>query len=136
MARRKHKMVLKAKKKEATAQASIRKGKGVVRVNSLNLNIYGPQYVREMIREPIYLAGDAVNDVDIDVSVHGGGVMGQAIAVRGAIAKALVDFTGNDKLKKQMIAYDRLLLVDDPRRVEPKKPLGPKARRKKQHSKR
>jgi small subunit ribosomal protein S9 len=136
MVRKKHKAVLKAKKKEATAQATIRKGKGVVRINSLNLNIYGPNYVREMIREPLYLAGDLSNEVDIDVDVMGGGVMGQAIASRAAIAKALVDFSGNDKLKKQMVSYDRMLLVDDARRVEPKKPLGPKARRKKQHSKR
>lgn len=127
---------MKAKKKEATAKATIRKGKGIVRINHLNLNIYGPHYVREMIREPITLAGEAANDVDIDVDVQGGGYMGQAIAIRGSIAKALVDFTGNEKLKKQMIAYDRMLLVDDPRRVEPKKPLGPKARKKKQHSKR
>ncbi len=127
---------MKAKKKEATAKASIRKGKGVVRINHLNLNIYGPHYVREMIREPLLMAGDAANDVDIDVEVQGGGFMGQAMAIRGSIAKALVDFTGNEKLKKNMIAYDRMMLVDDPRRVEPKKPLGPKARKKKQHSKR
>jgi small subunit ribosomal protein S9 len=127
---------LKSKKKEATAQATIRKGKGVVRINHLNLNIYGAHYVREMIREPLSIAGDAANDVDIDVDVHGGGFMGQAMAIRGSIAKALVDFTGNEKLKKNMLAYDRMMLVDDPRRVEPKKPLGPKARKKKQHSKR
>ena len=53
-----------------------------------------------------------------------------------SLAKALFDFKPNEKLRQTMIAYDRLLLVDDPRRVETKKPLGPKARKKKQKSKR
>ncbi len=55
---------------------------------------------------------------------------------RAAIAKALVEYTQNDKLKNAYIKYDRMLLVDDTRRVEPKKPLGTKARKKKQKSKR
>jgi len=86
--------------------------------------------------EPIYLAGDAAHGVNISVNVAGSGAMSQAIAARGAIAKSLVEFTGDEKLRKRYIEDDRMLLVDDPRRVEPKKPLGPKARRRKQHSKR
>ena len=62
--------------------------------------------------------------------------MSQAVAARASIAKALVGYLKDEKLKKKFIAYDRMLLVDDSRRVEPKKPLGPKARKKKQHSKR
>ena len=62
--------------------------------------------------------------------------MGQAVAARSAIAKALFEFKPSEKLRQSFLAYDRLLLVDDPRRVETKKPLGTKARKKKQKSKR
>jgi len=62
--------------------------------------------------------------------------MSQAVASRAAIAKALVEFTGDEELRNKFLAYDRMLLVDDPRRSEAKKPLGPGARAKKQSSKR
>ena len=62
--------------------------------------------------------------------------MGQAVAARAAIAKSILEMRPNEKLKKKFLAYDRMLLVDDSRRVESKKPLGPKARKKKQKSKR
>ncbi|MFH1257211.1 MAG: 30S ribosomal protein S9 [Candidatus Diapherotrites archaeon] len=127
---------VKAKKKEAVARATIKAGKGIVKVNHLAIDAITPHYVHELIKEPIYIAGDLCNGVDIIVEVRGGGFMGQAIAARGAIAKALVEFTGDEKLRKTFMNYDRLLLVDDARRVESKKPLGPKARAKKQKSKR
>ena len=74
------------------------------------------------MREPLILAGDAANKVDIDVSVFGGGITSQAEAARLAIAKALVAFTKNDKLKEIFLGYDRNLLVADVRRKEPAKP--------------
>jgi small subunit ribosomal protein S9 len=61
--------------------------------------------------------------------------MSQASAIRSCIAKAIVKAKGK-KFKELFTAYDRMLLVDDVRRVESKKPLGRKARKKKQHSKR
>lgn len=136
MAKRKKQTLFKAKKKEAIAQATIRAGKGVVRINTRNINLIEPAQLKALIMEPIHLAGDAAQGVNISVNVAGSGAMSQAIAARGAIAKSLVEFTGDEKLRKRYIEYDRMLLVDDPRRVEPKKPLGPKARRRKQHSKR
>lgn len=136
MAKRKKQTLFKAKKKEATAQATIREGKGVVRINSRNLDLVEPTQLRALIQEPIFLAGNAAHGVNISVHVEGSGPMSQAIAARGAIAKSLVEYTGDEKLRKLYLEYDRMLLVDDPRRTEPKKPLGPKARRKKQHSKR
>ena len=134
--RKKKGVTTKAKKKAATARAVIRAGKGIVRINSLNLNAVRPREIKEFISEPLELVGPLSKEVTIDVSVRGGGFMGQAVAARTAIAKALFDFKPNEKLRQTMIAYDRLLLVDDPRRVETKKPLGPKARKKKQKSKR
>lgn len=136
MAKRKKQTLFKAKKKEATAQASIKAGKGVVRINSRNLELFEPAQMKALIKEPIFLAGDAAQGVNITIHVEGSGSMSQALAARGAIAKALVEYTGDEKLRKTYLEYDRMLLVDDPRRTEPKKPLGPKARKKKQHSKR
>ncbi|MCR4335018.1 MAG: 30S ribosomal protein S9 [archaeon] len=130
-------MTSKAKKKNAVANAVIRKGTGTVRINKRNIDSIGPDYVQEFIKEPLELAGETAGEVDIEVTVKGGGFMGQSVASRAAIAKALLDFRrGDEKLKKKFLAYDRMLLVDDARRVEPKKQLGPKARAKKQASKR
>ncbi len=124
------------KKKEAKARASIRQGKGTVRINHRNIETIPQKYVRQFIQEPLDLAGPIAPEVDIDVFTNGGGFIGQAVAARTAIAKALVDYSHDEKLKKRFLAYDRMLLVDDSRRVEPKKPLGTKARKRKQLSKR
>ena len=126
----------KAKKKTAIARAVIRKGTGLVHINKRNIETIKPKYLYEFVREPLELAEELAGEVDISVSVKGGGFMGQAVSARSAIAKALVKFHQNEKLKQKFLKYDRMLLVDDPRRVEPKKQLGTKARKKKQKSKR
>jgi len=126
----------KAKKKTAVARASIRKGKGRVKINKKSLETIEPKYLRMFIAEPLAIAGDIAKKVDIEVSVKGGGFMAQAVSARSAIAKALVAYTKDKELEKRFRAYDRLLLVDDPRRKEPKKPLGRGARAKKQLSRR
>jgi len=125
----------KAKKKKAVARATLfYPGKGVVRVNGFLLDAWtNNKYIRLMVEEPLMLAGDLAKKVDIYVNVRGGGFMGQAMAVRGAIAKALASI-GGGSLKKKFLEYDRMLLVDDVSQVEPKKPLGRKARAKKQTS--
>jgi len=137
MARTRSKQIVltKAKKKRAIARAVLHyPGKGTLRINGYTLEAWANnKYVRLLVMEPLLLAGDLAQRVDIYVNVRGGGFMGQAVAVRGAIAKALVQIAG-DELKEKYLDYDRMLLVDDVRRVEPKKPLGPKARAKKQTS--
>ena len=127
---------VKAKRKRATARATIREGKGSVRINSKPLQVYENPYVQTLIAEPLILAPDYANQYDVEVNVVGGGFMGQAAAARGAIAKALVAITKDEKLKKRFLEYDRSMLVDDSRQVEPKKPLGRGARSVKQSSKR
>ncbi|MCQ5375534.1 MAG: 30S ribosomal protein S9 [Methanomassiliicoccales archaeon] len=122
------------KRKSAIARAVIRKGSGNVRINSIPLNIYSPEMARLKIMEPLVLAGERAATVDIDVNVQGGGVMGQAEASRTAIAKALVQFFGDEELAKMFKQYDRALLISDPRRKLPKKPLGRGARKKRQKS--
>ena len=126
----------KAKKKMAVARAVIRRGKGVVRINKRNLTTISPEFMQEFVREPLDLAQPISSEVDIEVTASGGGFMGQMVAARSSIAKAILEFRNDEKLKKRFLAYDRLLIVDDARRVEPKKQLGTKARKKKQSSKR
>ncbi|MEM3369837.1 MAG: 30S ribosomal protein S9 [Candidatus Micrarchaeia archaeon] len=124
----KKQIVVSARRKMAIARSSIKPGKGIVRINKINLNAIDNPYVKTLISEPLKIANDYVSQVDIDVDVYGGGQMGQAQAVRSAIAKALVAYTKDSQLKKDMLAYDRFMLVDDVRQVEPKKFKGRKAR--------
>jgi small subunit ribosomal protein S9 len=120
--------VFRGKRKESIARATIRKGKGVVRINSVRLDAIDNKYVREIVSEPLHLVPEVASQVDISVSVFGGGQMGQAQAIRVAIARALIGFSGDAGLKQKIFAYDRTMVTEDSRRVEPKKYLGPKAR--------
>lgn len=123
-----HPSVFRGKRKESIARASIRKGKGVIRVNSVAVSALDNRYLQEIISEPLRLAPEISSQVDISVNVYGGGSMGQAQACRVAIARALVGFSGDEALKGRLIAFDRSLFTEDSRRVEPKKYKGPKAR--------
>jgi small subunit ribosomal protein S9 len=123
------------KRKMAVARATVRKGEGRVRVNNVPLEIVTPELCRQKMQEPLILVGDeAAQRVDIDVNVQGGGIMGQADAVRTAIARGLVEFADDAQLKERLLALDRSLLVNDTRRKEPKHPQGRGARKKWQKS--
>lgn len=123
------------KRKTAIARGTVREGKGRVRVNKSPIELYDPELARLKLTEPLKLAGeDIVNNVDINVHVTGGGVMGQAEAARMVIAKGLVQWTNDMELKEKYSQYDRTMLVGDPRRSEPKKYGGPGARARKQKS--
>jgi small subunit ribosomal protein S9 len=122
------------KRKTATARATVQKGKGLIRINKQPLEIYEPEIARWKILEPIQIADNHINSIDIDVNVKGGGFMSQASAVRTAIAKGLVEYTNDPSLKLAYLDHDRSLLVSDSRRKEPKKPLGRGARKKRQKS--
>jgi small subunit ribosomal protein S9 len=127
-------VVASGKRKSSVARVTVRKGKGLVRVNSVPIEIYEPELARVKILEPLTLAGDKATKVDIDVNVRGGGFMGQAAASRTAVAKGLVEFLDDEELQTLYTRYDRSLLVSDPRRKLPKKPLGRGARKKRQKS--
>ncbi|SRR3989304_9138132 len=123
------------KRKTAIARATVRAGKGRVRVNNVPVEIYEPELARNRILEPLQLAGDNVwKQLDIDIKVSGGGFMGQAEAARTAVARALHRWTKSSHLQTLFTEYDRTLLAGDPRRREPKKPGGPGARAKDQKS--
>jgi len=133
----KKKSIFIGKRKEAVAKASIKKGSGKIKVNKIPVENLKPEMIKLMIKEPIIISGDLHKKADISVEVKGGGVIGQAEAVRQAIALALLDF-GGKKYKKMFEDYDRHLLVKDSRRTEPHKPSRSSAgpRRHKQRSKR
>lgn len=122
-------ITVRGKRKEAVARAYIRKGRGVVRVNKVLLSAVQNPYARSIMSQPLTIADDKiVKNVDIDVNVYGGGPMGQAQAVRCAIARALVEYSKDPSLREEFNKRDKFFLVEDSRRVEPKKYKGPKAR--------
>jgi len=127
---------VKAKKKAAVARAIAKEGHGNITINKRHLHTIKPWYLKAFIEEPLMIAGDLAKNIDIEVRATGGGFMGQAVSARSAIAKALVKYSKDKNLEKKFREYDRLLLVDDPRRKESKKPLGKGARKKRQKTKR
>ena len=123
------------KKKTAIARATISEGTGKVRVNSRPVELVDPEMAQLKMLEPFRIVDDDLRgDVDIDVSVEGGGVMGQADAVRTAIARGLVQHTNDAELRDAYMEFDRSLLVNDVRQTEPKKWGGPGARARYQKS--
>ena len=122
------------KRKTAVARASVQKGTGLVRINKKPVELYEPEIARWKILEPIRIASGHIDKVNIAVNVNGGGFMSQACAARTAIAKGLVEYTGDPSLRIAFLDHDRSLLVSDSRRKEPKKPLGRGARKKRQKS--
>ncbi len=123
------------KRKRAVARATLKPGKGQVFINHKPLEQYNPEMYRMMIEEPLIIAGKNASKIDVDVNVFGGGVSGQAQAIRLAIGRGLVEYFSNDKgLKAALEEYDRTLLVADDRRKEVNKPNRSKARAKRQKS--
>ncbi len=122
------------KRKSAIARATIKAGKGRIRINHKPIEIMEPEIARLKMMEPLVLARELADKVDISINVQGGGFMGQADSVRTAIARGMVEFFNDDELKERYLKYDRALLVNDPRRHLPKKPLGRGARKKRQKS--
>jgi len=127
-------IVTSGKRKTAVARATAKPGRGRVRINKIPVEIFQPEMIRLKIMEPLLIAKELSNKVDIDVKVEGGGVMGQAEAARTAIARALLEFSQDPELRRAFIEYDRTLLVNDVRKKEPKKQGGRGARKRRQTS--
>ncbi|WP_290818917.1 30S ribosomal protein S9 [Halovivax sp.] len=123
------------KKKTAVARATVRDGEGRVRINSQPVELVEPEMSRLKMLEPFRIAGDDLRDgIDVDVRVEGGGISGQADAVRTAIARGIVQHTNDAELRDAYMEFDRSLLVNDVRQSEPKKWGGPGARARYQKS--
>jgi len=120
------------KRKRAIARATMKPGKGVVRINSNLLENYEPESAKLKIMEPIILAGDLTKKFDISIKVMGGGWSSQTEAIRLAIGRCLVE--ANKSLKEVFLKYDRNLIIADIRRKEVCKPNDSKARAKRQKS--
>ena len=91
-------------------------------LDDVDLDVYEPKLYRMRIREPLILSGDKAKKVDISVKSRGGGISGQADAIRLAIGKGLSQFYKDSKLDDTLSKYDRQLLVADVRRKETSKP--------------
>ncbi|QRV14443.1 30S ribosomal protein S9 [Haloterrigena salifodinae] len=123
------------KKKTAVARATVREGEGRVRINSKPVELVEPEMSRLKMLEPFRIAGeDLRSEMDIDIRVEGGGISGQADAVRTAIARGIVQHTNDAELRDAYMEFDRSLLVNDVRQSEPKKWGGPGARARYQKS--
>ena len=110
------------KRKRSIARAMLTEGIGIVRINKIPIDNYTPKISRMKIREPLILAGDLANKIDVEISVNGGGFNSQVEAARVALANAMVEFSKGSKLKETFLAYDRNFLVSDVRYKETHKP--------------
>jgi small subunit ribosomal protein S9 len=120
------------RRKTAVARIYLKEGKGNITVNGRKFEEYFPTEVLQIIvKQPLTLIGQAAS-FDINVNVDGGGISGQAEAVRHAISRALVEVSVENKpaIKKEGF------LTRDPRMVERKKYGRRKARKRFQFSKR
>ena len=134
MSERKKILLVTGKRKTAIARAVFKPGRGNITINEFPVSNMSSELARARIFEPLTLAGDRLNTVDVRVKVRGGGVMGQAEAARMAIARGLVEYSRSAELRRLFTSFDRTMLAGDPRRKEPKKFGGPGARARKQKS--
>lgn len=120
------------RRKTSIARVYVKPGKGDITVNDRDLKDYFLSEIHQTTVKQAFAAVKADNQYDVTVNVEGGGVKGQAEAVRLGIARALVEINAENKpaLRKER------LLTRDSRMVERKKPGRRKARRKFQFSKR
>ena len=120
------------RRKQAVCRLYLKPGSGKWQVNGRTLGEYFPRSAHLSAIQQPFTATDTLGRFDIMARVEGGGLTGQAGALRLAVARALVklDETHRRKLR------DLGLLTRDARAVERKKPGRPKARKKFQFSKR
>ncbi|OGV33039.1 MAG: 30S ribosomal protein S9 [Legionellales bacterium RIFCSPHIGHO2_12_FULL_35_11] len=132
------------RRKSSTARVFLRPGKGTIVINRRPLAEYfGRETASMIISQPLETV-DVLNKFDIYVNVSGGGISGQAGAIRLGIARALVQYDEHDLAKDSEPSPDsfrrklraRGLLTRDSRKVERKKVGLHKARRATQYSKR
>jgi small subunit ribosomal protein S9 len=120
------------RRKTSVARVYLKKGTGSVTVNKKDYKEFFPvAMLQSKIQQPFNLT-ETSGQYDVVVNVMGGGINGQAEAIRLGISRALVKI--NEEMKPALKAEG--LMTRDPRMVERKKPGQPKARKKFQFSKR
>jgi small subunit ribosomal protein S9 len=120
------------RRKTAVARIYLKEGNGTITVNGKDHKVYFPTLPLQYIVNQSFEVSELTGRYDVNVNVAGGGVKGQAEAVRLAIAKAIVEL---DAEKKPALRA-KGLMTRDMRMVERKKPGRKKARKKFQFSKR
>lgn len=120
------------RRKSAIARVYVSAGKGQITINNKNYKDYFTvQQLQYIIEQPLRVS-DAIDKYDINVNLQGGGIKGQAEALRLGISRALIKI---DQEHKGVLKENKFL-TRDPREVERKKPGRPKARKRFQFSKR
>jgi small subunit ribosomal protein S9 len=120
------------RRKTAVARVYISKGKGAITINKRDLTEYFPTATLQYkVKQPFALTGNE-DSFDVKVNVYGGGITGQAEAIRLGISRALCEMDAEHRL----VLKPEGLLTRDPRMVERKKFGQKKARKKFQFSKR
>ena len=120
------------KRKNAIARVWIKPGNGKIIINGRELKVYFARPVLQMVVNQPFSVADRANQFDVEVLVNGGGLSGQAGAVKHGISKALTYF--EPELRAPL--KTALFLRRDARVVERKKYGRAKARRRFQYSKR
>lgn len=120
------------RRKTAVARAYVTKGKGNITINKKAMTTYFPTATLQYkVNQPLVMTNNDGN-FDITVNVYGGGITGQAEAIRLALSRAMCELDAENRL----ILKPEGLLTRDPRMVERKKFGQKKARKKFQFSKR
>jgi small subunit ribosomal protein S9 len=120
------------RRKAAVARVYMTDGKGKITVNGRDYKEYfGAETLHFVVTQPLQVL-NSVDKYDINVNLDGGGVRGQAEALRLGITRALIVADAENKSKLKANGFT----TRDPREVERKKPGQPKARRRFQFSKR
>ena len=120
------------RRKTSSARIYLSSGKGKIKVNDRDLDVYfGRKVAQMLVMQPLEMT-ELTDKVDINIKVKGGGSFGQAGAIRHGISRALISY--DEELRSQLKSAG--LLTRDPRKVERKKPGLVKARKSKQFSKR
>jgi len=120
------------RRKNAVARVWIKPGSGKIVINGKVIETYFARPVLRMIVNQPFEALDRVNKFDINCTVLGGGLSGQAGAIRHGLSRALDNFSGEFHVTLRKMGF----LTRDPRMVERKKYGKAKARRSFQFSKR
>ncbi len=120
------------RRKTAVARIYMTAGTGKITVNNRDYKEYFPTGPLQFIVNQAFQIVDAEGKWDVKANLDGGGITGQAEALRMAIARALCENNAEDRPALK----SKSLLMRDPRMVERKKPGQPKARKRFQFSKR
>lgn len=120
------------RRKAAVARVYLSEGKGNITINNKSLEVYFPVMQHQYIVKQPFLTLDKLESYDVKANLNGGGITGQAEALRLGISRALLKIDAEYRASLKPLGF----LTRDPRVVERKKPGQKKARKKFQFSKR